>query len=456
MTVLAVTGCDGGADDPGPPPPPVVVPDESDDCPAVFRQSILPDWHVTVSDADWAALQDEFLHVVERQAAGLETEPYHPAQVTYDDGTQVLEIQNAMIRLKGNSSWLQTIQLDDKPKMQFVISFNEVDPEGRFLGVRKVELDMPRTDRTFIRQRLALYALRTAGVKAQCANNARLFINGDYYGLYAHLERIDKEFLQRNFGDDDEGDLWKGGRIIRNNEDTFTWDRLEAFWHGAGSIDITGLDELVDIDESIKEWAAEAVIGDADGYYNGRPNYMLYDHPTRGFIWLPDDLDTVFDQDFLPIESSLLFPVCTGRDPNDRLHWAIVMADPTWQEKYVQQLAAARAKFDPEGMRKRLDNWSAQIEYAAQTDPRRPFSMDDHAVALDFMRDFVAKRPVYVDKWLACRTGGGADGDGDGVDFCNDCDDANKLVNPGAAEVCNGWDDDCNGLPDDVAGQTCQ
>ena len=33
----------------------------------------------------------------------------------------------------------------------------QADPEGRFEGQRKVELDMPRTDTTFIRQRLALH-----------------------------------------------------------------------------------------------------------------------------------------------------------------------------------------------------------------------------------------------------------------------------------------------------------
>ncbi len=52
-----------------------------------------------------------------------------------------------------------------------------------------------------------------------------------------------------------------------------------------------------------------------------------------------------------------------------------------------------------------------------------------------------------------------ADNDGDGFGFgpaipCLgvindlDCDDANKDVHPGAAEICNGMDDDCNGLAD--------
>jgi hypothetical protein len=41
------------------------------------------------------------------------------------------------------------------------------------------------------------------------------------------------------------------------------------------------------------------------------------------------------------------------------------------------------------------------------------------------------------------------DNDNDGYDVSVDCDDNNAAVNPGASEVCNSIDDDCNGLADD-------
>ncbi len=40
------------------------------------------------------------------------------------------------------------------------------------------------------------------------------------------------------------------------------------------------------------------------------------------------------------------------------------------------------------------------------------------------------------------------DGDGDGFDAADDCDDAEPTVNPDAAERCNGVDDDCDGTTD--------
>jgi hypothetical protein len=43
----------------------------------------------------------------------------------------------------------------------------------------------------------------------------------------------------------------------------------------------------------------------------------------------------------------------------------------------------------------------------------------------------------------------GGDADGDGFELSDDCDDADASVFPGAAEVCNGVDDDCNGQVDE-------
>ncbi len=46
---------------------------------------------------------------------------------------------------------------------------------------------------------------------------------------------------------------------------------------------------------------------------------------------------------------------------------------------------------------------------------------------------------------------GYADADGDGFPACQDCDDSVATVNPNGIEVCNGVDDDCNGVVDDNA-----
>lgn len=458
LVPFAITACggpDGGGD--GDDVEPDRTPDPADaSCSPIFRQGILPEYRITIAADEWAKLEDEFLHVVERTAMMLDPEPYHPVQVVYDDGVAPpVDVPNTLLRLKGASSWLQTIMLDPRPKMQFVLAFNEVDPQGRFEGVRKVELDMPRSDTTFIRQRLALHYLRSAGTYAQCANNARVVINGQYYGLYTHLERMDKELLQRFFGSDgveDEGDLWKGGRTIKTNEDTFSWERIDRFWYQVHTA--ADLDALADMDASVYEWAAEAVVGAADGYYNGRANFYLYDHPTRGFIWFPHDMDTAFAEEFLPAGADAVFPSCAGRWEKDWRHYLLTLNEAPWREQYVAALREARSAYDPALLEEKVERWHAQIRSSADADEHRPFSMDQHDASIAATRRYIGERSRYIDTWLTCRESGGPDVDGDGFMWCHDCDDNDASVKPGAVEVCNLRDDNCDGRIDNVGPDT--
>jgi len=437
-----------------PAPTGIEVPDivEDEGCPEMFRQSVMPEYHIEISDSEWAALEDEFAHRVEREMAGLDPHPYHPVGFHYVAGSENSgPVPGVLLRLKGGSSWLQTLDLDDSPKMQFVIAFNEVDPGGRFKGVRKIELDMPRTDQSFLKQRVALSYLRGVGLPAQCANNARLYVNGEYYGLYTNLERLDKEFLQLRFPEADDGDLWKSGRIIKTNEDTFSWERLDALWHVP---DLDSLAALADLDASMDEWAAEAVVGDADGYYNGRANFYLYDHPSRGFIWMPHDVDTAIDPDFLPVDATPVFPLALARWERDWHHYILAMNDPRGVAQYADALASARSRYDVAALQERVDLWSEQIAAAVAEDPRKPFGDADHLLAVSRMRDYVAGRADYMDSWLACWDSGGDDVDGDGFDMCHDCDDSDQTVRPGAPELCNLRDDDCDGHADTIGGVT--
>lgn len=424
---------------------------DNDPCPDLFAQEFLPEWHISLNATEWAELNDEFLNRVERDAAGLDINPYHPvASIVYDDGRGPIPLDPSLvlIRLKGQSSWVQTVQLDPNPKMQFVIAFNEVNGDGRFNGVRKVELDMPRSDTTFIRQRLALHIMREVGQDAQCANNAKLYLNGEYYGLFTHLERLDKEFLQRVYGkenDVDDGDLWKSGVEIRTNEENHSEARINAFWAASS---VAELEALADLDDAVYEWAAEAVLPHADGFQIGRHNFFLYDHPERGFLWLPHDVDTAFD--YYPHDLDLAFPECSARNYSWWRPYATTLAEPMWMERYIDALAAARGRYDPSELVELVDAWTAQIRSAAEADLHRPFEMDDHDWALSILRDHLHLRAQFIDEWLQCRADGlGDDWDGDGVVFCHDCNDFNSEISPQVAETCNGVDDNCNGFVDE-------
>ncbi len=225
-----------------------------DGCSDLYSQEILPRFYVEIEDAEWAAIQDEFAHPRERESAGLPLKPYHPVRAfRYED--EVLE--DTMIRLKGNPhfSWRP-------PKMQFVISFRQYDRSGRFHGLRKLNLDAPWYDRTLIRERVALSFLREAGMPASCANNALLFVNGQFYGLYVNKEHVDKEFLERNF-DDPEGNLYMYGFELKTNEREADVARKDALW---ATQTIQEFESFVDRAQVVMEWAAEAMLPHVDDF----------------------------------------------------------------------------------------------------------------------------------------------------------------------------------------------
>ena len=266
----------------------------------------------------------------------LDTHPYHPL-AEFKHGNEV--VTDAMIRLKGHSSWREAIEADDNPpKMQFVISFNEVDPSARFHGMRKLELDMPRIDPSFLRQRVALSFMRALGVPAQCANSGRLFINGAYYGLFTNLERPDRSSFSASSPAHADGDLWDGG-----------WRPQDQRGHRCPSAPaprrlLGGHDRprrsprIADMDEALARVGGEAMLADADGYWIGHQNFFLYDHPTRGWLWIPHDLDAAIDWlDRTPTDLLLGLTIVGRPWP----HYAAVIADPSRRERYVAALRHA-------------------------------------------------------------------------------------------------------------------
>ncbi len=382
---------------PRPLPAPVVQqpPPQPQGCADLFAQELLPTYEIEVTPDAWARLEEEFLRKHEREAAGLDVSPWHPIVFRY--GSEV--VHTAMIRLRGKSSWDQTIEKDPNPKMQFLISFNELDKAGRFHGLRKLALDMPRIDRTYLRQRIALSYLRELGIPAQCANNARVEINGEYYGLFTNLEPLDKAFLQRVFSGADGGDLWKYGKELKTNEESSDRQRHQSLF-GVTTVEET--ESLVDLEASIRMWAADAMIPNGDGYFAGAHNFYLYDHPERGFVWLPYDLDATFEH-----VSPQVDPVdwkWSRGEPG--LHWTIVMAHPGWLDRYVGRLEEAWAAYDVQELERRLAEWSAQIAEAAAADPRRPFPMEELEEELQTTRAFYTQRANFIRAWIDCYRGG--------------------------------------------------
>jgi len=415
-------------------------------CSDLFDPARLVDYGFDISADEWAKVDYEFRNRATLEAMGQEYNPYHPIVFHYGAET----VTDARVRLKGQSSWRHTVRDDgDKAKMQFVVSFEEVNSSAKFHGVSKIVLDMPNNDDTFMQERLGYTAMtELLGQAAPCANSARVTINGQYYGLYVNEENMGRGFLKRVFPDAHDGDLFEGGRTPKTNELMPNRQKLAMFW---AARDITALTAVADLEASVMEWAAEAMLNDGDGYWGGGHNFYIYDYPGKGYRWIIDDADATFGWLGQVGLNPIYWWAARATMQNPGQHYLIVIADPTWRGRYVDALRQQLARWDVAKLQGWVDAWSAQIAEAVEKDPHRLHGMHEHDEAVAYMRQVIADRATYVAKFLACQDGSGdaTDGDGDGFAWCNDCDDRAAGVNPGAAEICgNAIDDNCNRMID--------
>jgi hypothetical protein len=419
-------------------------------CSDLFDENVLQTYSIEISADEWTKLDAEF-HDIADVLAGTPVENYHP--VVFHFGAET--VNNVYIRLKGQSSWVNTVMFDANPKMQFVIAFDQLDSTARFHGVDKIRLDMPRDDWTFLNERIAQNWFREIGIAAPCANSARLEINGAYYGLYTAEGKDDAGVLAEFYPGNSDGDLFKGGTLAETNKKTFNGNRLQQFWNAK---DIGAVASIVDLPHSVLEWAAEAVLDDADGYYGGSHNFFIYDQGPAGYVWLPTDIDTSLEWTELfqnlsyrqhPIYwwEGRMFADIPGQ------HYMTVMGDPHWRAEYTNAIETQVGKWNVSEVTGWLDAWSAQVADAVAADPHKWATIDQFHSAVAASRDVIINRPVFLQSFVSCERGPriiGDDKDGDGVPWCDDCRDDNGAVHPGAPEICgNGIDDDCNGLVDD-------
>ncbi|MEM7158543.1 MAG: CotH kinase family protein [Myxococcota bacterium] len=404
------TGMAPDMGDPGPDPNEDIPPTDEEGCHAIYAQDNLPTFEITIHEALWEQLEWEWNNGQANEDAGVETKPYHSlVEFKYQD----VVITDAAIRLRGNPTYWDPLPED---KMQFQIGFHTQDPDGHFLGLKRLALDAATYNRHLLRDRLGLMFMRDAGVRAGCANNARLVVNGEYYGVFTNLEKIDEAYLQRAM-EDPSGDLWKRANWqLKTNKDTSNDDRLDDM---RDAKTLEELEEFLDIEQALRTYAAEAIIPDSDGSWAGGLNFYMYDDPVRGrFVLLPWDLDNTFER--FNDEPDGEYPI--NPDPylfekpttHGRPFYTMALTDPAYFDFYVDTIdTMVHDSYDPEKMLGWIDMMSNQIEEAVITDPNKPYDNDLYYNKVEELREYVQGRYDYLDEWVVCwQTGGVDDGTG--------------------------------------------
>jgi hypothetical protein len=375
----------------------------------------------------------------------LAKKPRKLVRATFQHGAQKLEVG---LRFKGHRAMRKW---NDKPA--FKIRFDRYVEGQRFLGLRGLTLNNLVEDPTLVRETLGYRLFRAAGVPAPRTGYAKVYVNGQYFGLYLNVESIGAEFLAQTYADPS-GNLYEG----EYGCDLYA-DDLRGFELDGGSDEgRRDLERLIAAAEATPEallapegpldkrvlafLAVSAFLGDFDGYRHSH-NYRLYHEPAAGtWTLIPWGLDRVFKKRLALYDSGgRLAKLCFG-DAACRRRYVVAMHDVL---RVFAELELARA----------MDEIVRLVDSAARADRRRPHRAKATLKARNQLRTFLRERADEVRTQVACWQGSqeiDADGDGFG---CMDCNDADPAIHPNAAEVCDGVDSDCSALADDDPACPC-
>ena len=187
-------------------PAPSAIAQDDERPPALYDETVLHELHLRFDRSDWGG----YVNATRDVAADLEL-----------DGIAYPQIG---VRYKGRS----TLNIDS-PKKPFNLSLDVFVAGQEIDGYDIINLDNGYLDPSQVREALSYHVMRDF-LPASKAAFARVFVNGEYLGLYTMVQQVDRSFL-REWGPSDEGDLFKAEPY---RDDAFFEYRPTLEWEGEG------------------------------------------------------------------------------------------------------------------------------------------------------------------------------------------------------------------------------
>jgi spore coat protein CotH len=282
------------------------------------------------------------------------------------------------------------------------------------VGLSTIVLDNLWQDDAMIRERLAFTMFERLGLPAPRESFCRLFINNEYQGLYAITEEIDGDFAKRVTGETD-GTVfeyhyvrdWRmedlGGiasykplfeaRTHVLDADSTLYNPIQEMVREINGPDDAvwreRVEQYVDLNQFMAHAAVEAFIAENDGLlgYAGMNNFYIYrqqgSKKHRLFAWDKDNAFLFVDGPIATSDANVLFRRAMGHADLREIYLSTV--------EQAARLAAA-----DDFLAFEIERLTALIFDAARADTKKQFDNDRFDLAIQFMREFAARRPALV------------------------------------------------------------
>ena len=330
-------------------------------------------------------------------------------------------VRNVGIRSRGNGS-----RSGVKPGLRVV--FDHYATDQTYLGLKSLVLRNHTQDPSATHENSAMWFYGQMGIPAPRVSHARLYVNGQFSGLYSVVEEIDKKMLARLFGSIGEDvqndgylyeynwiDEWRAGYLgsgldayktrftaktheSKSDEDLYrpieSLVRLISDTPSSGLV--AAISDRLDLTAFVRYIAVQNFLAENDGFVGnwGINNFYLYrlENQTKHVFIAWDASETFLRSDF-DVQARLDGNVLAKK----------LMELPEYRSAYLATLkeAAERAAEVPAGgttgsLDTEIRRELALIDGSVREDTFKPFSNDDFDRFGNVMKDFSAARITFV------------------------------------------------------------
>ena len=269
----------------------------------IFPTDRIIDVQITVPKRDWDTIRYQSRDFMTALGASRQFKPME-SPYTYVEASVSIDgvvFPKVGLRKKGFIGSLS----HTRPSLK--IKLNHIDKEGGIEGLTNLTLNNNKQDTGLVSQFLGYALFNTIGSPASRCAYAKVTVNGENLGIYAHVETVRKPLLKRAFGNSD-GPLYEGTVVdfYKGWENSFEHKRgddTRGRAHINALIDLLAdpkateadIGELVDLDSFYRFWAAESLVGFWDGYSGNKNNFFVYLNPEDNkFYFIPWGMDSIF------------------------------------------------------------------------------------------------------------------------------------------------------------------
>jgi len=360
----------------------------------LFDPDTLQEIRLTINSRDLRSLRDNFMD-----------NTYYTADLQWRN----LRVRNAGVKSRGGAS-------RSGSKLHLRVDFNRYVNGQKFLGLKSIVLKNLWQDGSMMHERLAMAFFARMGQPAPRQSYCRLYIDNQYQGLYAIVESVDNDFLDRNIGEHagylysyemqepfhgeylgEELEPYKLRFEAQNHEkegDTKLYLPIHELFKEVNQPDDAiwreRVEQYIDLPQFITQTAIEAFLAENDGLLgaNGMNNFFFYRLPdTTRHRFLPWDKDN----SFLVADYSIF------QWAEDNILFRRAFAYPDLRELYYQVLeSAARSAAEDDWLRKQIEKAAAQIGSAVEDDTQKPFSTEAFYESVEILKQFAQLRSKLV------------------------------------------------------------